>query len=69
MTGGIGSNKGKANKMICPDCGHEMNFHAEKVNQSVRADSEFDSEAEFGGVVEEIHTCPACGHIAARKAK
>jgi len=68
MTLGGGISKGKTTKMICPNCGHEMNFHAEKVNQSARAGLESDS-AEFGGVVEEIHTCPACGAIATRIAK
>jgi len=67
MTVDAGSKKGKTTKMRCGHCGHEMNFHAEKVNQSARADSESDS-AEFGGVVEEIHTCPACGAIATRRA-
>ena len=68
MTVGAGSNKGETTKMICSHCGHEMNFHAEKVNQSARADSESDWGAEFGGVVEEIHTCPECGAIATRRA-
>jgi hypothetical protein len=68
MKGAEGGDKHKATKMICPDCGDEMNFHAEKINQSARADSESDASAEFGGVVEEIHTCPRCAAIATRRA-
>jgi hypothetical protein len=63
-----GANEGKASKMICADCGGEMNFHAEKINWSARADAELDLGAEFGEVVEEIHTCPGCAAIATRKA-
>ena len=62
-----GGDKGKTTKMICPDCGEEMNFHAEKIDQSARADPESDCGAEFGGVVEQIHTCPACGAIGVRR--
>ena len=45
-------------KMICPDCGVEMNFHAEKIDYS---DSGANVDAVFGGIVEEAHTCPVCG--------
>ena len=68
MTVADGSNRRKKAKMICPACGGEMNFHAEKINQSARADPESGTSAEFGGVVEEIHTCPACAGIASRRA-
>ena len=68
MTGAESRDRGMTTKMICPDCGDEMNFHAEKINQSARADSESDASAEFGGVVEEIHTCPRCAAIATRRA-
>jgi len=68
MTVADGSNRRKKAKMICPACGGEMNFHAEKINQSARADPESDSSAEFREVVEEIHTCPACAGIATRRA-
>ena len=46
-------------KMICPDCGVEMNFHAEKVNYSESMNGAVDPV--FGGIVEEAHTCPNCG--------
>jgi hypothetical protein len=53
-------------KLICPDCGVEMNHHAMKVDYSV-ADPILIDPA-FGGVVEEAHTCPQCGRVALRKA-
>lgn len=53
-------------KMICPHCGAEMNHHATKVDYSVEDPALMDPV--FGGVVEEAHTCPHCGHIELRKA-
>lgn len=51
-------------KMICPICGAEMNHHAMKIDYNV--DDSIDPE--FGGVVEEVHTCPHCGHISLHQA-
>ena len=42
-----------------------MNHHAMKIDYSV-ADTSDDST--FGGALEEVHTCPNCGHIELRKA-
>ena len=39
-------------KMICSDCGREMNQHAEKFVYL---------ENGTPGFVEEIHACPGCG--------
>jgi ribosomal protein S27AE len=49
-------------RMRCPDCGAEMNHHADKLDYGAAADE--DSE---GGVIE-AHTCPACGRTATRPA-
>jgi ribosomal protein S27AE len=58
----------KSNKMICPDCGVEMNHHADKVDYTA-ALSESDSiDPHLGGVLKEAHTCPKCGKTAVRKA-
>jgi ribosomal protein S27AE len=46
-------------KMICPDCGVEMNYHAEKIDYTSADPKHFDPD--FGGVVEEAHSCPVCG--------
>jgi rRNA maturation endonuclease Nob1 len=51
-------------KMICPNCGAEMNHHAMKIDYSVDDATLIDPA--FGGVVQEVHTCPACGHVALR---
>ena len=49
-------------KMKCPDCGAEMNHHADKLVY----DSEPDEEDE-GGRILEAHACPACGRTATRE--
>ncbi|HEX3183391.1 MAG TPA: hypothetical protein VHQ94_01280 [Pyrinomonadaceae bacterium] len=51
--------------MICSKCGATMNHHAMKVDYS-GADSTED--AVFGGAVQEVHTCPHCGHVQLRGA-
>lgn len=50
--------------MICHGCGAVMNHHATKVDYSVDDASD---DPVFGGVLEEVHTCPHCGHIELRK--
>ena len=45
-------------KMICPDCGAEMNHHAMKID--------YRSE---GPEVQEVHTCPECGRTELRRAE
>jgi predicted RNA-binding Zn-ribbon protein involved in translation (DUF1610 family) len=46
-------------KMICPDCGVEMNYHADKIDYGITDPKHGDPD--FGGVLEEAHTCPECG--------
>ena len=48
------------NKMKCPDCGIDMNHHADKIDYSA-ALAEPAIATELGGVIEEVHTCPGCG--------
>lgn len=55
-------------KMICPDCGVEMNHHAEKIDYTAALDDSSAIDPEFGGVLEEAHTCPKCGKTALRRA-
>ncbi len=54
-----------AGKMICPDCGAEMNHHAVKIDYGVD-DASLNSI--FGGSLKEIHTCPQCGRAEMRAA-
>lgn len=55
-----------SNPMICPDCGVEMNLHAEKINYTRAADEVSGNDRAFDGVLEEFHSCPQCGATAAR---
>lgn len=54
-------------KLTCPDCGAEMNQHAIKVDYSMQDIAETDPD--FGVVLEEVHTCPACGKTELRPAE
>ena len=57
---------GKA-PMICKKCGAAMNHHAMKIDYTRDVESSTD-DAVFGGLVQEVHTCPNCGHIQLRQA-
>lgn len=58
----------ETNKMTCEECDAEMNYHAEKVDYSSDAGEAGAFDADFGGVVEEVHSCPACGKTKTRPA-
>jgi uncharacterized protein with PIN domain len=55
-------------RMVCPDCGAEMNRHAEKVDYTSDDDGAEGFDPALGGRVEEFHTCPDCGRTHARPA-
>ena len=55
-------------KMVCPDCGVEMNRHAEKVDYTAEPAEAVAFDPELGGVLEEFHTCPQCGRTLSRHA-
>ena len=57
------------NKMICSDCGVEMNYHAEKIDYMAALTDPDSVDPDFGGVLEEVHTCPGCGNTGTRKAQ
>lgn len=58
----------ETNKMLCPDCGVEMNFHATKIDYEAALDDDASAiDDGFGGVLEEAHTCPACGKTHLRR--
>jgi ribosomal protein S27AE len=56
------------NRMICPRCGGEMNHHAEKLLYASDAADAASVDPVLGGIVEELHSCPACGASASRRA-
>jgi len=53
-------------KMICPECGAEMNHHAMKIDYGIEDPALVDPV--FGGVLKETHTCPECGRTEMRAA-
>jgi ribosomal protein S27AE len=55
------------NKMICPNCGSEMNLHAEKLVEPRTEKEAQEADPELGALVEEFHSCPQCGMSAARR--
>ena len=57
-----------ARPMTCPMCGAEMNHHAEKLIHPTGPADEASTDHVLGGIIEEVHTCPACGASASRRA-
>jgi predicted RNA-binding Zn-ribbon protein involved in translation (DUF1610 family) len=51
-------------KMRCPECGAEMNHHADKLDYGAADDDEAASAA-----VIEAHTCPDCGRTETRPSR
>jgi ribosomal protein S27AE len=56
-------------KMICTECGDEMNHHADKLTYPTKGDNLNQANHELGGVLEETHACPGCGAVASRRAE
>jgi predicted RNA-binding Zn-ribbon protein involved in translation (DUF1610 family) len=56
-------------KMICPDCGIEMNYHAEKLDYTAALIDPDAVDPDLDGVLEEVHTCPECGKIGTRRSQ
>ena len=54
--------------MICPNCGVEMNMHAEKVVPASGREGHLGYDDFLGGTIVEIHTCPKCGITLSREA-
>lgn len=56
-------------KMKCPECGVDMNYHATKIDYTAAMKNPKEMDSDFGGIVEEFHSCPECGSAASRKAE
>jgi len=56
------------NPVLCPQCGVEMNLHAEKLVEPTNAQEATRMDLALGGLIEEMHTCPACGQVHSRRA-
>jgi ribosomal protein S27AE len=55
--------------MRCPECGVEMNHHAEKLVDPVTAEEAAKVDPALGGIIEEAHCCPQCGTGASRRSE
>ena len=55
--------------MICPTCGIEMNYHAEKLVYPSGPHEASSVDPVLGGMIEELYTCPRCGSGASRRAE
>jgi hypothetical protein len=49
--------------MKCPVCGATMNHHADKVDYSAGSVSSEKVDKDFGGVMQEVYSCPNCGNV------
>jgi len=54
--------------MICPACGVEMNYHADKIDYTAALTHPDKMDPDLGGMLEEVHTCPKCGGTEVRMA-
>jgi len=57
----------KTDKMICSNCGVEMNHHCDKVVYNVDTHDVSKADSSLGGIIEEFHCCPNCGGGASRR--
>jgi len=48
-------------KWKCKECGVDMNHNADKVDYTGCLDDPHSVDPDFGGVLEEVCTCPECG--------
>jgi predicted RNA-binding Zn-ribbon protein involved in translation (DUF1610 family) len=54
-------------RLRCPQCGAEMNRHAEKLVYARNATELPLVDAALGGLLEETHACPGCGNVESRR--
>jgi hypothetical protein len=54
--------------MLCPDCNVWMNHHAAKIDYAAEVEDSGEIDEDFGGILEEVHTCPVCGRTHMRRA-
>ncbi len=59
---------GERGKSVCPECGAEMNRHAEKADYTAGDYGAEVFNSALGAVAEEFHACPDCGHTHTRPA-
>ncbi len=59
--------KREETKIVCPECEVLMNHHADKLVEPINAQDMAQMNPDLGGIVEEIHFCPACGKTEANR--
>jgi NAD(P)H-dependent FMN reductase len=64
---GLESRAMTVEKMICEECGVEMNFHAEKIDPLAAVGNPEAIDPDLESAVSEIHSCPECGSSASRR--
>jgi hypothetical protein len=52
---------------MCAGCGARMNHHADKLIDPSGPDDVALVDPALGGIVEEAHSCPACGESTTRR--
>ena len=57
----------ETDRMKCPDCGAEMNHHADKVVYGEASEDSGGRDADDERILE-AHACPGCGRSATREA-
>jgi hypothetical protein len=60
---------GTAAKLRCPECGAEMNHHADKPDYAAALADAGSVDPAIGAVVDEVHTCGACRLTVTRRVK
>lgn len=58
----------EAQKIVCSKCGTQMNHHADKLDFTTVLTEPDAINPEFGGILEQVHTCPKCGNTEVRRA-
>jgi len=53
--------------VVCATCKRETNHHAEKLVHPTGSVDDGYLDPILGGIVEEVHACPACGTGASRR--
>jgi len=51
----------------CEPCDMEMNHHAVRLREPSSREEAARVDPDLGGIEEEIHTCPGCGHSKKRE--
>lgn len=54
-------------RVKCPECGIDLNPHAEKLVEPQNGEEAARMDAALGGVIEQVHTCPACGCVESKR--